>query len=188
MANICIFASGNGSNAEAIIAYFSNDANINVQLIVSSRADAFVLERARNHNIPSLVLDRNVFRDSTSLLDDLENHSIDYLILAGFMWLVPTYLVKAFTKKILNIHPALLPKFGGKGMYGTHVHKAVIEAKEEMSGITIHFVNEQYDEGAVIAQEKCLVTNVDTVDSLAEKVLKLEHIHYPRIIKEVIMT
>lgn len=187
MTNICIFASGNGSNAEAIIAYFSNDPNVSVKLIVSSRTDAHVLERAVNHQISSLVLERNTFKETSLLLNDLQNHNINFIVLAGFMWLVPSYLISAYPNKILNLHPALLPKFGGKGMYGEHVHQAVIAANETESGITIHYVNENYDEGAIVAQEKCTVTEEDTAESLAEKIHALEHLHFPRVIKEVIM-
>ncbi|MBL4658169.1 MAG: phosphoribosylglycinamide formyltransferase [Flavobacteriales bacterium] len=184
--NICIFASGNGSNAEAIIAYFSSDPDIQVELIISSSPDAYVLERAKSHKIPSIVLGKVPFKESTLLLDELQKHRIDLIVLAGFMWLVPSYLVEAYPDKILNIHPALLPKYGGKGMYGSHVHEAVIAAKEPESGITIHFVNEKYDDGAIITQEKCTVSESDTPDSLAEKIHQLEHQHFPRVISEVI--
>ncbi|MBL4735813.1 MAG: phosphoribosylglycinamide formyltransferase [Flavobacteriales bacterium] len=186
MTNICIFASGNGSNAEAIINYFTLNSSINVQLIISSREDAYVLQRAKNHGISSLVLNKGKFRESEDLLDDLHQQDIDYIVLAGFMWLVPVYLIETYPNKIINIHPALLPKYGGKGMYGSFVHEAVIAAKEQQSGITVHYVNENYDEGAIIAQETCTVADEDTVDTLAEKIHRLEHQHFPRIIEEVI--
>ena len=186
MHNICIFASGSGTNAEAIIQFFADNPQVKVCLIVSSRKDAYVLKRAENHQIPSLVLDRNAFRETDKLLGNLKDRDVDFIILAGFMWLVPTYLVAAYPNRIVNIHPALLPKYGGKGMYGSHVHEAVISAGEKESGITIHFVNENYDEGAIIAQATCEVTPEDTPESLAEKIHKLEHQHFPRVIEEVI--
>lgn len=186
MTNICIFASGNGSNAEAIIAHFSGHSSINIALIISSRSDAYVLERAANHQIPYVVLNRNTFKQTTELLEDLDKYQVDFIVLAGFMWLMPSYLVSAYPNKIVNIHPALLPKYGGKGMYGEHVHNAVISADESKSGITIHYVNEHYDEGAIIAQEMCEVLPNDTAESLAEKIHKLEHQHYPRVIEELL--
>jgi len=186
MYNICIFASGGGTNAEAIIQFFADKPQVRVCLIVSSRQDAYVLKRAENHQIPSLVLDRSAFRETEKLLDELKKHDVDFIALAGFMWLVPTYLVAAYPNRIVNIHPALLPKYGGKGMYGSHVHEAVISAGENKSGITIHFVNEKYDEGAIIAQETCDVTPEDTPESLAEKIHQLEYQHFPRIIEKVI--
>jgi phosphoribosylglycinamide formyltransferase-1 len=184
--NICIFASGSGTNAEAIIAHFANHPDIGVSLIISSRQDAFVLRRAFNHHIPSLVLDRNSFRETTQLLETLNKFSIDFIVLAGFMWLVPSYLVNTYPNKIVNIHPALLPKYGGKGMYGEHVHKAVIASREKESGITIHYVNEKYDEGAIIAQKTCAVVSDDTPESLAEKIHQLEHEHFPLVIEEIL--
>ena len=187
MTNICIFASGNGTNAEAIIDHFSDSSEVAVQLIISSRNDAFVLQRAKNHQIRSLVLDKSKFKGTAEILDDLNNYGIDFIALAGFMWLVPAYLIKAFPNKIVNIHPALLPKFGGKGMYGSHVHDAVIAAGEVKSGITIHYVNENYDEGAIITREVCPVTSKDTAASLAEKIHELEHQHYARVIEELII-
>ncbi|MBL4753087.1 MAG: phosphoribosylglycinamide formyltransferase [Flavobacteriales bacterium] len=187
MRNICIFASGGGTNAEAIIQFFSDKPLVNVCLIVSSRKDAYVLKRAENHHIPSLVLDRSAFRETENLLETLKEHAVDLIVLAGFMWLVPTYLVAAYPNKIVNIHPALLPKYGGKGMYGSHVHEAVISAGEKKSGITIHYVNEHYDEGAIIVQATCEVTPEDTPESLAEKIHQLEHQHFPRVIEGVIL-
>lgn len=186
MTNICIFASGGGTNAEAIITHFAGHPDINITLIVSSRKDAYVLERANNHQIPSLILNRSSFRETSELLDDLKGYNVDFIVLAGFMWLVPSYLVAAYPNKIVNIHPALLPKYGGKGMYGSHVHEAVIAAKEEESGITIHFVNEHYDKGAIIAQATCTIGSDETADSLAEKIHKLEHEHFPKAIEKVL--
>ena len=186
MTNICIFASGGGTNAEAIISYFTDHSKIRVGLIISSKKDAYVLERADNYQIPTHVLDRSSFHETSELLGVLKDFNIDFIVLAGFMWLVPAYLIEAYPNKIVNIHPALLPKYGGKGMYGSHVHLAVIAAREKESGITIHFVNEQYDDGAIIAQATCVVDEDDTTDSLAEKILKLEHEHYPKVIEGVL--
>ena len=186
MTNICIFASGKGTNAEAIIKHFSIHPEIKVKLILSSRHDAFVLQRASHHHIDSCVLERVSFRETTELLGVLENFNIEFIVLAGFMWLVPSYIVHAYPNKIVNIHPALLPKYGGKGMYGSNVHEAVIAAGEKESGITIHYVNERYDEGAIITQETCVVAPDDTPGSLAEKIHALEHEHYPRAIESVL--
>ena len=186
MTNICIFASGRGTNTEAIIAHFANHSDIRVSLIISSRQDAYVLERANNHDIPSLVLVRNSFQETPQLLESLKKVNINFIVLAGFMWLVPSYLVNAYPNKIVNLHPALLPKYGGKGMYGSHVHKAVIAASEKESGITIHYVNQNYDDGAIIAQKTCAVASNDTVDSLAEKIHALEHEHFPKVIEDLL--
>jgi len=181
--NIAIFASGNGSNAEQIIRHFKGHASVQVSLIVSSKASAYVVERAHKHNISCSVLDKESFNNSNDLLKVLRDHSIDFIVLAGFMWLVPGYLVGAYPDKMVNIHPALLPKYGGVGMYGMHVHRAVVEAKETESGISIHYVNEKYDEGNIIAQFSCVVDAGDTPESLAEKIHALEHAHYPRVIE-----
>jgi len=186
MITICIFASGSGTNAEAIIGYFAGRHDVNIGLIISSREDAYVLQRAAKHQIPSLVLNRSDFKETENLLEVLKAHAVDFIALAGFMWLVPSYLIREFPNKIVNIHPALLPKFGGKGMYGSHIHKAVLEAGERESGITVHYVNEEYDEGTIVARESCVVNPDDTPDSLAERIHKLEHLHFPRIIDEVI--
>ncbi|MEO9872434.1 phosphoribosylglycinamide formyltransferase [Ekhidna sp.] len=181
--NLAIFASGSGSNAENIAKYFAKHPNIQVNEILSNKLDAFVHERAKKLAIPSFTFSKEEFRDS-SFLKRLEG--IDYIILAGFLWLIPDYLVRAFSNRIINIHPALLPKFGGKGMYGSQVHKAVIESYEAESGITIHLVNEEYDKGEVLFQAKCKVEPKDTPDSLAQKIHALEYEHFPRVIGEYI--
>ncbi len=183
MINIAIFASGSGSNAQKIAEYFSESKDIKVKLIASNNPKAFVLERAKNLNIPSFVFDRATFYHSTDLLNALKAHQIDFIVLAGFMWLVPTYLVAAFPNKMVNIHPALLPKYGGKGMYGDFVHEAVAEAGEQESGITIHYVNEHYDEGNIIFQAKCQLSPSDTPQTIAEKVHALEYQYYPEVIE-----
>lgn len=182
--NIAIFASGSGTNAENIGNHFLDHQQICVSQILTNKADAFVLERAKKLNIPSSVFSKPDFQDS-SFLQFLE--SVDYIILAGFLWLIPEYLIKAFPNKIINIHPALLPKYGGKGMYGHHVHEAVIDAKEEESGITIHLVNEKYDEGEILFQAKCEINDQDTPESLASKIHELEQKHFPKVIEEYIL-
>lgn len=186
MNNIAIFASGSGTNAENIICTFKNDNSINISLICSNNDKAFVLERAKNHSIPSFVFSRTDFKNSTTILNKLKEYNIDFIVLAGFLWLIPEYLIQAFPNKIVNIHPALLPKYGGKGMYGMNVHKAVVENGETESGITIHFVNENYDEGKTIFQAKCALTKDDTPESVAKKIHELEYEHFPAVIKSVL--
>ena len=181
---LAIFASGSGSNAEAIIKHFIAHPEIEVSAIYSNNADAFVLERAKKYNIPTVVFTKGEFADSI-FRDQLVAGDYDLLILAGFMWLVPPAIVAAFNNKIINIHPALLPNYGGKGMYGHFVHQAVIENKETESGITIHYVNEHYDEGDIIFQAKCKVLSIDTADSLAAKIHLLEHRNYPITIQNI---
>ena len=185
--NIAIFASGSGSNAESIINYFSKKTDIDVSLIVSNKSDAYVLTRAKNHNLDTLILDKAHFNSDKRMLDNLSKYNIDFIILAGFLWLVPAYLVKAFPHRIINIHPALLPDYGGKGMYGKRVHQAVFDNNERTSGMTIHYVDEHYDEGHIIFQEKVELQASDTPDIIAQKVLELEHRHYARIIESIII-
>lgn len=187
MINIAIFASGSGSNAQKIAEHFKESADIRVSLILTNNPKAFVLERAEKLNISSSIFDRETFYKSTDVVEVLKNNNIDFVVLAGFMWLVPAYLVEAYPNRIVNIHPALLPKFGGKGMYGDHVHNAVKQAGEKETGITIHFVNEHYDEGNIIFQAKCEVVENDTPQTIAEKVHALEYQHYPNVIEEVIL-
>jgi phosphoribosylglycinamide formyltransferase-1 len=181
---LAIFASGSGSNAEAIIKHFIAHPAIEVSVIYSNNADAFVLERARKYNITSKVFTRSEFVEP-NFKAQLIAGDYDLVILAGFMWLVPPAIVSALNNKIINIHPALLPKYGGKGMYGHFVHDAVVLNNETESGITIHYVNEQYDEGDIIFQAKCEVLAIDTADSLAEKIHLLEHQHYPAVIQKI---
>lgn len=186
MNKIAIFASGNGSNAANIAKYLVGCSEIEVALILSNNINAFVLERAANLHIPSLVFDRSSFYNSEEVLKELRDHDIDYIVLAGFMWLIPNYLLKAFADKIINIHPALLPKYGGKGMYGGFVHEAVHAAKDAETGITIHLVNEVYDDGEILFQARVAVAAGDTPDDIAAKVHELEYAHYPRVIAEFI--
>ncbi|MCE7995901.1 MAG: phosphoribosylglycinamide formyltransferase [Roseivirga sp.] len=184
---IAVFASGSGTNAEKIFQHFKGHEQIEVSLLCCNKPGAYVLERAQRFDIPSYVFSRNEFYDSTVVSDRLKTEGIDLIVLAGFMWLVPDYLVADFEDRIINIHPALLPKFGGKGMYGMHVHKAVKQAGETVSGITIHFVNNRYDEGNIIEQFTCQLTPSDTPEVIARKVQKLEHENYPKVIDNLVL-
>lgn len=185
MKNIAIFASGSGTNAENIVNYFKDSSSVRIALIVSNKKDAFVLERAKNLDIESAFFSKSDFNSTNNVLDLLKERQIDFIVLAGFLLKVPANLLEAYPNKIINIHPALLPKFGGKGMYGDAVHKAVVEAGELESGITIHYVNENYDEGAIIFQAKCEVSPKDTYEDVAKKVHTLEYTHFPVVIAEL---
>jgi len=187
MINIAIFASGGGSNARKIIEYFKDSQVGRVALVVSNKANAGVLAMAAEHEITTQIIDRQGFYETEGILKILQEDKINFVVLAGFLWLVPGYLVRAFPHRILNIHPALLPKFGGKGMYGHHVHEAVKAAGEIESGMTIHFVNEQYDDGDIVFQAKCPVAPEDTPDDIARNVLALEHCFYGEMIERVIL-
>ena len=184
--NIAIFASGTASNAQKIIEHFDKSPSVRVALIVSNKKNAGVLDIAREYGTPTQIIDRQMFYETEDLLDILIKQNVEFIVLAGFLWLMPTYLVQAFPKKIVNIHPALLPKFGGKGMYGKHVHEAVKSAGETETGITIHFVNEHYDEGDIVFQARCPVLPDDTPDDIARRVLQLEHQHFPTIIAQLL--
>ncbi len=184
--NIAVFCSGSGSNAQKIMEYFQNREDIRIRVLMSNKPDAFALERAKNFNIPTSVFNRKDFYETDLVLKELEKYEIDYIILAGFLWLIPENLIKKFSNRIINIHPALLPKFGGKGMYGMNVHKAVVENKETESGITIHYADAHYDEGGIIFQASCAIGPNDTPEEVAVKVLKLEHEHFSKIIEKVI--
>ncbi len=186
MTHIAIFASGTGSNATKIVEHFSKHPTIKVALIISNKGKAKVLEMAANKGIPTLVIKRTNFYQTENLLADLANHQIDFIALAGFLWLIPPYLVKAFPNKMVNIHPALLPKYGGKGMYGQHVHQAVRVNNETESGITLHYVNEAYDEGNIIFQAVCPVATTDSAKDIASNVLALEHYYFPRILESLL--
>lgn len=186
---LSIFASGRGSNAEKIIEYFAASTDISVDLIVTNKKEAKVLDLASKHSIPQFIIaSKNTFTKSDSLVNTLQNKGITHIILAGFLWLIPSNLIKAFPDKIINIHPALLPAYGGKGMYGINVHKAVKANKETQSGITIHLVNERYDEGVHLSQNTCSLDPNDSPEDIAKKVLVLEHHHYPRVIEEFLQT
>ena len=181
---IAIFASGSGSNAEEIIAYFDHHPTIDVVLLLSNNATAFALTRASKFNVPTKVFTKQVFKDTTVVLDWLHEKEVTHIVLAGFLWLVPSYLTQNFPGKIINIHPALLPKFGGKGMYGMRVHEAVKSAGEKETGITIHLVDENYDEGKIVFQASCRVLENDTPEHIANNVHALEHTHYPKVIEQ----
>jgi phosphoribosylglycinamide formyltransferase 1 len=182
MTRIAIFASGAGSNAEKIIK--SADA-FEIGLVVSNKQDAGVLRIAASNNIPTLVIEKEKFFRGDGYVDELRKAGIDFIVLAGFLWKIPSLLIDAYPKKIINIHPALLPKYGGKGMYGMHVHEAVIAAGEKESGITIHYVDEHYDNGDVILQKKCAVEVAETPASLAKKVQELEHRYFPAVVADL---
>ena len=187
MKNIAIFASGSGTNAENIIAYFSTRNTAKVALVLSNKRDSFVLKWAAKHNIRSVFFDRKEFYVSGKVLRYLLLYKIDFVVLAGFLWLVPDNILELYHDRIINIHPALLPAYGGKGMYGESVHKAVIGNHEKESGISIHYVNDSYDKGEIIFQARCKVDASDTPDSLAKKVHVLEYQHYPIVIEDIVV-
>ena len=187
MKKIAVFASGSGTNAENIVNFFKNNSRISVELILSNKADAFVLERAEKLGIQTFVFGRKDFYSNRKVLNFLEEKQIDFIVLAGFLWLVPSDIISAYDNKIVNIHPALLPKYGGKGMFGDKVHKAVIENNERKSGITIHYVNEKYDDGNIIFQVNCEISESDNYKTVAKKVHQLEYEYYPKIIEETII-
>lgn len=184
---IAIFGSGSGTNAENIIEYFHKDSSIEVSLVVSNKADAYILERAKRHNVPFIFLNKAEILESDVLLSVLAQYQIDFIVLAGFLLQIPSSLINRYPNKIVNIHPALLPKHGGKGMYGDRVHQAVVADGDTQSGITIHYVDEHYDSGAVIFQATCEVLPADSSSEVATKVHQLEYAHFPRIIKEVVL-
>ncbi len=184
MLNIVIFASGGGSNAEQIVIQSLKNANYSVQAIFSNNPNALVLDKAKKYHIPTVVFSKAAF-ESESFLNEIEKWNPDYVILAGFLWKIPEFMVNAFPDKIINIHPALLPKYGGKGMYGMHVHRAVFDNKEPESGITIHYVNSHYDEGTFIFQKSVSISNCDSPEAIAQEVLKLEHEFFPKVIENL---
>ena len=186
MRNIAIFASGTGTNARKIIEFFRNDDTARVALVVSNKKDACVLDIAREHGIAALTVDRTTFFQSEALLERLRAQKIDFIVLAGFLWLIPPYLVNAFPRRMINIHPALLPAYGGKGMYGMYVHEAVKAAGDAETGITIHYVNEHYDEGDFVFQTRCPVHPDDTPADIARSVQRLEHLYFPQIIAKLV--
>lgn len=187
MIKIAIFASGSGSNAERIVEFFSSNHEIEVSLILTNNPTAGVIERAQRLNIPIVIFNKKVFSKTDKIVEMLQLQGIDWVILAGFLWLVPTNLIKAFENRMINIHPALLPKYGGKGMWGHHVHEAVVANQETETGITIHYVNENYDEGKIIFQAKCEVTETDSADEVAQKIHLLEYQYFPEVIfKEIL--
>ena len=182
---ITIFASGSGTNAQNIIEYFADSDEIIIDSLWSNKEEAYALERAKKLGVDTFVFNRNQFYNSNEIIESLRKRSVDLVVLAGFLWLIPENMIENFT--IINIHPALLPKYGGKGMYGMNVHKAVVENKERESGITIHYVNENYDEGQIIFQAKCPVNETDTPENVASNVHKLEYEFFPTIIEKLLL-
>ncbi len=184
--NIAIFASGTGTNAANIIQYFSEKQTATVVLIVSNNPGAGVLKIAEANNIPALIIQKEKFFKGDAYVPELKNAQIDFIVLAGFLWKIPSLIINEYRNNIINIHPALLPKFGGKGMYGNFVHEAVLSAKEKESGITIHFVDELYDNGKTIFQTSCPVYENDTTETLAKRIHELEYKYFPKVIEELI--
>lgn len=183
---IVLFASGAGTNAQNIIEYFSENEQVVVDSVWSNRPDAYILERVRDFKIETFVFSRNEFVNGNPIVEKLKERGVDLIVLAGFLWLVPSVLIKNF--QIINIHPALLPNYGGKGMYGMNVHKAVVDNKDVESGISIHFVNDKYDEGELIFQTKCPVLPTDSPEDVANKIHELEYRYFPETIEKVLKT
>ena len=183
---IAVFASGSGSNAQRIAEYFAGNDLLQITAIYCNNPKAFVLERAKLLGIPSVLFNRDNFYNSTLILDDLKSRGTDWIVLAGFLWLIPDTILKAFPQRIINIHPALLPAFGGKGMFGMKVHEAVIASGEKQSGITIHHVNELYDEGDIIFQATCRIQPGDTPEMLSAKIHELEYEYFPVVIEKLV--
>lgn len=186
--HIAVLASGSGTNAQNLIEYFRDHPDIHISLIISNKADAFVLKRAEKEQVPYKVLTGNDWDENGKASKVLQAYGIDFIVLAGYLRLIPSWLIRLFPNKIVNIHPALLPNYGGKGMYGDKVHKAVIASNDKQSGITIHYVNDDYDKGDIIFQARCPVLSSDTPDSLAARIHLLEYEHYPRVVERVIMS
>lgn len=185
--NIALFASGSGTNALNIFEYFKNNDAIKVNTLVCNKPKAKVIERFRAFDVELILISKADFKHPQKLIKKLNAAQIDLIVLAGFLWLIPQYLIKAFQKKIINLHPALLPKYGGKGMFGINVHNAVLKAKEKVSGITVHFVNEVYDEGEIIFQASINIDETETAESLSQKIHQLEYAHFPKVIESVLM-
>lgn len=184
--HIAIFASGSGSNAQKLMEHFKRSPEAEISIVLTNNPDAYVLQRADNFEIPSHIFDRNEFYNTDNIIDLLRNLDIDLIVLAGFLWLIPKNLIDEYPGRIINIHPAILPKFGGKGMYGDFVHKAVIAANEPEGGITIHYVDANYDEGEFIYQAKYKISREDNLEMVKFKGQQLEHLHYPRIVESII--
>lgn len=186
MTNIALFVSGNGTNCENIIRYFQQSATVNVALVVSNKAEAYALVRAERLGVPHAVLPKAAFNDAETTLGLLRRHHVDFIVLAGFLLMVPPYLIAAYPRKIINLHPALLPKHGGKGMYGHHVHEAVKRAGDTETGITVHYVSEVCDGGEIIFQARVPLAPEDTAEEIEAKIHELEQRHFPRVIDDVL--
>ena len=182
---IAIFASGSGSNAQKIMEYFKKHQDAEIAIVLTNNSEAYVLQRADNFEIPSHIFDKHEFYKTDDIVKLLKNLQINLIVLAGFLWLIPENLLKAFPNKIINIHPALLPKYGGKGMYGDKVHQAILDAGEEESGITIHYINEQFDEGESIHQSRFKIEQGDDIEMIKFKGQQLEHLHYPKVVEQL---
>jgi phosphoribosylglycinamide formyltransferase-1 len=186
MKKIVILASGNGTNAQSIIDHFKDSETVEVSLVLSNKPQAFVLERASKAGVPAICFNRFAFAKAAQVQKLLNAEQPDLIVLAGFLWKIPSFLIQDHPNKIINIHPALLPNYGGKGMYGMNVHQAIIENKEQESGISIHYVNENYDEGAIIKQATCAISVTDTAEDLAAKIHLLEQKHFAATIEELL--
>ena len=186
-ARLAIFASGSGTNAERIMEYFAHHPTIQVKMVLSNNPNAYALERAKKFSVPTRIFSKKEWRESGDVLSWLQENQITHVVLAGFLWLVPPFFIQAFPNKIVNIHPALLPKYGGKGMYGMKVHEVVKKEGEKITGISIHLVNEAYDEGTVLFQATCPVHPHDTAKRIADKVHQLEYLHFPKVIDHWVM-
>ncbi len=183
---VAIFVSGNGTNCENIIRYFAQSTTIQISLVLSNKSDAYALTRARRLGVPTIIVPKKDFNDDSILLPILQSNDIDFIVLAGFLLMIPNFLIAAFPKRMINIHPALLPKFGGKGMYGHHVHEAVKAAGETETGFTVHWVSDVCDGGEIIAQYRTPLDSTDTVEDIAEKEHQLEMKYFPSVIEKVI--
>jgi phosphoribosylglycinamide formyltransferase-1 len=183
---LAVFASGAGSNAQKLIGYFKDSSLATVALVVCNKPEAGVLGIAAKEGIPTLLIEKENFFRGDAYLPTLQSHNIGFLVLAGFLWKIPAALIEAYPRRIVNIHPALLPKFGGKGMYGQYVHEAVLQAGERETGITIHYVDEHYDNGDIIFQTACPVLSTDTPESIANRIHELEHVYYPKVVEDVL--
>jgi phosphoribosylglycinamide formyltransferase-1 len=183
---IAIFASGSGSNAQKIMEYFKKHQDAEIAIVLTNNSEAYVLQRADNFEIPSHIFDKHEFYKTDDIVKLLKNLQINLIVLAGFLWLIPDNLLKAFPNKIINIHPALLPKYGGKGMYGDKVHQAILNAGEEESGITIHYINEHFDEGESIHQSRFKIEQGDDIEMIKFKGQQLEHLHYPKVVEQLL--
>ncbi len=185
--NIAIFASGNGTNFENITKHFADSQDVKVSLMVCNKADAYVIKRAENLNVPSVYFPTKEWKTGKNVLQELQSKDIGFIVLAGFLLLVPELIINEYPGRIVNIHPALLPKFGGKGMYGSHVHEAVLKSPDKESGITIHYVNKKYDAGQIITQVKCSIDNNETLETLEAKIHALEKEYYPKVLEKLLI-
>ena len=186
MTNVAIFVSGSGTNCENIIRYFKDSEEVKISLVLSNKADAYALVRAKNLNVPTAIMNKNDFNDREKMMTLMKEYEIEFIVLAGFLLIVPDFLIEAYDRRMINIHPALLPKYGGKGMYGHHVHEAIKAAGETETGMTVHWVSDVCDGGEIIAQFSTPLSPDDTPEDIAHKEHLLEMEHFPRVIEEII--